>query len=90
MDIYMSATEAELTLRVTSYILRGLVFDKKLETVRVAGTTCFYRADIEKYAAKHGIVLSPAPTYEIRQAPPAPPPNLVYGLPGGSTQETTV
>jgi len=87
MDPYVSQLEVCKILKISRYLLRGLVFDGKLKTVRVAGTTAFYRADIEKYAAANGIILTPPPpTYEV-PAPPTPPPNLVYGLPGGSTQE---
>jgi len=87
-DIYMTPADVGRVLGLTQHQTKALVWLKQANTVLVAGRIMFYSAEIAKLAEKRGIT-TPLPVYPSAPPPASPPPNLVYGLPGGSTQETT-
>jgi excisionase family DNA binding protein len=51
-DVYITPSEVSRMLGLTQHQVRQLAWEKVLETVRVAGRTHFFRAEVEAYKAK--------------------------------------
>ena len=83
---YMIPAEACRVLNVGQSELKSLVWSKKLETVLVGGRVMLYRAEVDRLAAKGGVVIPSTPDAWVRQKKL----QEQYGLPSNPVDVNTV